>query len=35
MLAALIERYSNIAIGKMLNVSEAAVRMISVPGHHA
>jgi len=28
MLAALIERYSNIAIGKILDVSEAAVRMM-------
>ena len=28
MLAALTERYSNIAIGKILDVSEAAVRMM-------
>ena len=28
MLAALNERYSNIAIGKILDVSEAAVRMM-------
>jgi hypothetical protein len=28
MLVALIERYSNIAIGKILEVSEAAVRMM-------
>jgi len=28
MLAALTERYSNIAIGRMLDVSEAAVRMM-------
>jgi hypothetical protein len=28
MLAALTERYSNIAVGKILDVSEAAVRMM-------
>ena len=28
MLAALTERYSNLAIGKILDVSEAAVRMM-------
>jgi hypothetical protein len=35
MLAAPTERYSNIAVDKILDASEAAVRMISLRGHHA